>query len=81
MSTIDLAFSSLYSSSIRLRSIGNLCLFYTENHSNILFLSNFDFVYQHVKNLRKKISAADGMDYIETVYGLGYKFNVAKTKA
>lgn len=43
-------------------------------------LSNFDFVYQHVKNLRKKISAADGMDYIETVYGLGYKFNVAKTK-
>ncbi|HEY0299166.1 MAG TPA: response regulator transcription factor [Arachidicoccus sp.] len=41
---------------------------YTDN------LSNFDFVYQHVKNLRKKISAADGRDYIETVYGLGYKF-------
>lgn len=43
---------------------------YTDN------LSNFDFVYQHVKNLRKKISAAQGADYIETVYGLGYKFNV-----
>lgn len=42
-------------------------------------LSNFDFVYQHVKNLRKKISAAEGRDYIETVYGLGYKFNVSKT--
>lgn len=41
---------------------------YTDN------LSNFDFVYQHVKNLRKKISAANGNDYIETVYGLGYKF-------
>jgi DNA-binding response OmpR family regulator len=40
-------------------------------------LSNFDFVYQHVKNLRKKISNANGTDYIETVYGLGYKFNTA----
>ncbi|WP_192348353.1 response regulator transcription factor [Algoriphagus sp. Y33] len=38
-------------------------------------LSNFDFVYQHVKNLRKKISAAGGKDYINTVYGLGYKFD------
>lgn len=40
-------------------------------------LSNFDFVYQHVKNLRKKISAAGGKDYIETVYGLGYKFDTS----
>ncbi|UZD23215.1 response regulator transcription factor [Algoriphagus halophytocola] len=40
-------------------------------------LSNFDFVYQHVKNLRKKISAAGGRDYIRTVYGLGYKFDSA----
>ncbi|WP_310588914.1 helix-turn-helix domain-containing protein [Flectobacillus sp. BAB-3569] len=38
-------------------------------------LSNFDFVYQHVKNLRKKISNFDGNDYISTVYGLGYKFD------
>ena len=44
-------------------------------------LANFDFVYQHVKNLRKKISNAQGGDYIETVYGLGYKFNVMKTPA
>ena len=42
---------------------------YTDN------LANFDFVYQHVKNLRRKISLAGGMDYIGTVYGLGYKFN------
>ncbi|WP_118972449.1 response regulator transcription factor [Taibaiella koreensis] len=45
---------------------------YTDN------LANFDFVYQHVKNLRKKINAANGADYIETVYGLGYKFNSSK---
>jgi DNA-binding response OmpR family regulator len=42
---------------------------YTDN------LANFDFVYQHVKNLRRKISHAGGTDYISTVYGLGYKFN------
>jgi DNA-binding response OmpR family regulator len=45
---------------------------YTDN------LANFDFVYQHVKNLRKKISNAGGTDYIGTVYGLGYKFNSHK---
>lgn len=38
-------------------------------------LANFDFVYQHVKNLRKKITAAGGVDYISTVYGIGYKFD------
>ena len=38
-------------------------------------LDNFDFVYQHVKNLRKKITQAGGRDCIGTVYGVGYKFN------
>ena len=37
-------------------------------------LDSFDFVYQHIKNLRKKILQAGGADYIRTVYGLGYKF-------
>lgn len=46
---------------------------YTDN------LNNVDFVYQHVKNLRKKINQAGGEDYIDTVYGLGYKFNANKT--
>lgn len=34
---------------------------------------SFDFVYQHIKNLRKKILAAGGNDYVKTVYGVGYK--------
>jgi DNA-binding response OmpR family regulator len=42
-------------------------------------LPNFDFVYQHVKNLRKKISALDGKDYIATVYGIGYRFDTSVT--
>ena len=35
----------------------------------------FDFLYNHIKNLRKKIREAGGKDYIHTVYGLGYKFS------
>lgn len=35
---------------------------------------NFDLVYSHVKNLRKKITGHGGTDYIKTIYGLGYKF-------
>lgn len=39
------------------------------------FYDSFDFVYQHIKNLRKKIIKAKGGDYINTIYGMGYKFN------
>lgn len=35
---------------------------------------NFDFIYAHMKNLKKKLTEAGSMDYIKTVYGLGYKF-------
>ncbi len=37
---------------------------------------SFDFVYQHIKNLRKKIMQAGGKDYVQTVYGAGYKMKV-----
>ncbi len=35
---------------------------------------NFDFIYAHMKNLKKKLSEAGSQDFIKTVYGLGYKF-------
>lgn len=35
---------------------------------------SFDFIYAHIKNLRKKILKYGGADYIQTVYGVGYKF-------
>ena len=38
-------------------------------------LEGFDAIYSHIKNLRKKIIAAGGADYIQTVYGIGYKFS------
>jgi DNA-binding response OmpR family regulator len=43
---------------------------------HIDYLDSFDFVYQHIKNLRKKMLSEDSRDYIQTVYGLGYKFKV-----
>ncbi len=37
---------------------------------------NFDFIYAHMKNLKKKLIAAGCDDYIKSVYGMGYKFSV-----
>ena len=39
-------------------------------------LDKFDFIYSHIKNLKKKLMEAGSEDYIKTVYGLGYKFSV-----
>lgn len=36
---------------------------------------SFDFIYNHIKNLRKKIVNAGGTDYIHSMYGMGYKFS------
>ncbi|HEY4798268.1 MAG TPA: winged helix-turn-helix domain-containing protein, partial [Bacteroidia bacterium] len=38
---------------------------------------SFDFIYSHIKNLRKKIMDAGGDDYIRSVYGMGYKFSAS----
>ncbi len=35
---------------------------------------NYDFIYSHIKNLRKKLVEAGSVDYLQTVYGMGYKF-------
>jgi DNA-binding response OmpR family regulator len=37
---------------------------------------NFDFVYTHIKNLRKKLIEKGSEDYIKSVYGIGYKFTL-----
>jgi DNA-binding response OmpR family regulator len=41
---------------------------------NIDLADNFDFIYTHLNNIRKKIRRAGGTDYIKTFYGMGYKF-------
>jgi len=35
--------------------------------------NDYDFLYTHIKNLRKKITVAGGGDPIISVYGIGYK--------
>ena len=40
----------------------------------VILTDSFDFVYTHVKNLRKKITSAKGKNYIKCIYGFGYKF-------
>ena len=35
---------------------------------------SYDFIYAHVKNLRKKLADNDCGDFLKTVYGIGYKF-------
>ena len=34
---------------------------------------SFDYVYTHLKNLRKKLQEHGAGDYIQTIYGLGYR--------
>lgn len=44
------------------------------DHSDML--DSFDFIYSHIKNLRKKLEEKGAQDYIQTVYGAGYKFSL-----
>lgn len=41
---------------------------------NIDLVDNFDFIYTHMRNLRKKMKKNGANDYLQTIYGLGYKF-------
>lgn len=38
--------------------------------------NNFDFIYTHIKNLRKKLVLSGAPDYIQSVYGMGYKLTL-----
>lgn len=37
-------------------------------------LDNHDFVYAHIKNLKKKLKEMGATDYLKSVYGTGYKW-------
>jgi DNA-binding response OmpR family regulator len=42
---------------------------------NISYADNYDFIYSHIKNIRRKIEQNNGIDYIHNIYGIGYKFS------
>jgi DNA-binding response OmpR family regulator len=39
-------------------------------------LDNHDFIYAHIKNLKKKLAEAGSGNYLKTLYGNGYKWQV-----
>lgn len=43
---------------------------------NMDLADNYDLLYTHVKNLRKKLQLAGSSEVIKSIYGLGYKFIV-----
>jgi DNA-binding response OmpR family regulator len=69
----------------------DLLLFFISNQGRVLtkesiaehlwgdFIDNsdtFNFVYSHIKNLRRKILEKSGTDYFRNVYGTGYVFEI-----
>ena len=40
-------------------------------------LVSYDFLYSHIKNLRRKLIQAGAADYLQSVYGRGYKWTAA----
>ncbi len=43
--------------------------------NSISYSDNFDFIYSHIKNIRKKIEQNNGRNYLQNIYGIGYKFS------
>ncbi len=41
-------------------------------------MDDFNFIYSHIKNLRKKLIDRGCLDYVKAVYGIGYKFTDKK---
>lgn len=40
-------------------------------------MNSHDFIYVHLRNLRKKLSEKGCTDYVHTIYGIGYNFKIA----
>ena len=37
-------------------------------------MNSHDFIYVHLRNLRKKLAEKGGPDYVKMIYGIGYNF-------
>lgn len=40
-------------------------------------MDSHDFIYVHLRNLRKKLADKGCTDYVQTIYGIGYNFKVS----
>jgi DNA-binding response OmpR family regulator len=43
---------------------------------NMDMADSYDFIYSHIKNLRRKLMQAGAKDYLKSIYGMGYKFSI-----
>ncbi len=41
-------------------------------------MDSHDFIYVHLRNLRKKLAEKGCEDYVQTIYGIGYNFKVER---
>lgn len=39
-------------------------------------IDSHDFIYVHLRNLRKKLAEKGCVDYVQTIYGIGYNFKI-----
>jgi DNA-binding response OmpR family regulator len=44
--------------------------------SSVNHFGNYDFLYTHIKNLKRKLAQAGAVDCIKSVYGSGYKLEI-----
>ena len=44
---------------------------------NVDQADTYNFIYTHIKNLRRKLVENGSADYIQTVYGMGYNFKIS----
>jgi DNA-binding response OmpR family regulator len=40
-------------------------------------MDSHDFIYVHLRNLRKKLTEKGCADYVQTIYGIGYNFKIS----
>ncbi len=40
-------------------------------------IDSHDFIYVHLRNLRKKLAEKGCVDYVQTIYGIGYNFKIS----
>jgi len=72
----------------------DLLLFFVSNRNKVLtkiaisehlwgdymdYADSHDFIYTHIKNLRKKLTKKGCKDYLQTIYSVGYKFSPPET--
>jgi len=44
--------------------------------NEVEIFDNFDVIYTHMKNLKRKLHGAGCKDYIKSIYGMGYKLEI-----